>query len=361
MGLVVGPRSAVRRTEKEYLNMKAVVFESPNVMAVKDVPDPVPTAEQLLLRPIVAGICGTDRHLLAGGFMAKYPLIPGHEIIAEVVQGVSGSELVPGDLVAVDNTEVCGNCRYCRRGEPLYCESFYSRGCNAPGGFAELLVAPWYKCFDLEGLSADEAALTEPLACAVHGMDIIDLKPGSDVLLFGAGPTGLLLAQLLRSAGAWRVTVAAPTQRKLDLALQLGVDRVVRTSRQEPSSAIQELRALAPGGFDVVVDATGSPAVLAECPGLTRIGGTVVVYGVADEDAMVGVSPYDIFERELRIQGSFAQINCFDRALMALHSGRVRTDGIITDRFALNEFESALAAMRSSESIKVVIEPQRVA
>ncbi|MFV0406738.1 MAG: zinc-dependent alcohol dehydrogenase family protein [Propioniciclava sp.] len=337
--------------------MKAVVFEQAHTIAVKEVPDPVPEGDQVLLRPVLTGICGTDKHLLAGGFMAEYPLIPGHEIIAEVLQTHPDSDLRVGMTVAVDNTEVCGACQYCRRGELLYCENLYSRGCNAPGGFAELLVAPWYKCFDIGALTPTEAALTEPLACAIHGMDVIDLKAGSDVLLFGAGPTGLLLAQLLREAGAWRVTMAAPTQRKLDLALVLGVDQVVQIDREDPAAAIEGLRGLAPGGFDVVVDATGSPAILTECPALTRIGGTVVVYGVADEDARVPFSPYDIFERELRIQGSFAQINCFDRALMALTTGRVRTDGLITDRFGLDDFEKALEVMRDSNSIKVVIDP----
>ena len=339
--------------------MKAVVFEAPHQVTLADVPDPVPTAGQVLLKPLITGVCGTDRHLLAGGFMATYPLIPGHEIVAEVVETTAESNLAAGDLVAVDNTEVCQACYYCRRGKPLYCENFYSRGCNAPGGFAELMVAPWYKCFDIGGLAPEVAVLTEPLACAVHGMDVLDLDRGSDVLVFGSGPTGLLLAQLLRSAGAWRVTVAAPSRSKLDVALELGIDGVVQIDRANPAAALDELRGLAPKGFDAVVEATGSPAVLALCPGLTKIGGTVMVYGMADESATAPFEPYDLFSRELRVQGSFAQINCFDRALMALQTGRVRTEGILTDRFPLTDFEGALRAVASSASLKAVVEPQR--
>lgn len=336
--------------------MKAVVYEAPGVIEIKEVPDPVRAPGQVLIRPIQTGICGTDLHLLAGEFMAKFPLIPGHEVVGEVLEADPDGDLEVGTIVAVDNTEVCGFCENCRRGKPLFCENFYSRGCNAPGGFAELMVAPWYKCFDVKGLSPDVAVLTEPLSCAVHGTDIIDTPPGADVLIFGAGPTGLLLAQLLKTSGAWRVTVAAPTQRKLDLALEFGIDNVVETNRRDMGPSLQQLKKLAPSGFDVVVDATGAPSVLEICPQLTRIGGTIVVYGVADEDVRVPFSPYDIFNRELRVQGSFAQINCFDRALLALHTGRVQTQGIVTDRFPLSEFKEALATMKSSQSIKTVIE-----
>ncbi|MDQ6714908.1 MAG: 2-deoxy-scyllo-inosamine dehydrogenase, partial [Actinomycetota bacterium] len=100
------------------------------------------------------------------------------------------------------------------------------------------------------------------------------------------------------------------------------------------------------------------PSVLAQCTALTRTGGTVLVYGMADAGATVPFSPYEIFSRELRIQGSFAQIHCFDRALLELRTGRVRTDGIVTDRFGLASFPAALDAVAGSRTIKAVVEPQ---
>jgi len=337
--------------------MRAVVFDGPGTVSVRALADPEPGPGEVRVRPLLTGICGTDRHLLAGGFMATFPLVPGHEIVGEVESLGDGAEGVPvGTLVAVDNTDVCGACESCRRGKPLYCSRFRSLGCNAPGGFAELMTAPAAKCFPLDGLDPAVAVMTEPLACAVHGADVLGLRPGSDVLLFGAGPTGLLLAQLLMHGGAARITVAAPSEHKLEVARSVGVDETVPVDRADPAASTRRLREVAPSGFDVVVEATGAPSVLAICTGLTRTGGTVLVYGMADERAAVPFSPYQIFARELTVKGSFAQIHCFDRALLELRTGRVRTDGIITDRFQLDRFGEALEAVAGSRTIKAVVE-----
>ena len=189
-------------------------------------------------------------------------------------------------------------------------------------------------------------------------MDVLDLHPGSDVVIFGSGPTGLILAQLILHGGAARVVVAAPTPFKLDLARSYGVDETIQMDRSDPDAAIRRLRGLAPEGFDVVVDATGATSVIGRCLPITKTGGTFMVYGMADEDARVPFSPYDIFKRELTIKGSFAQTHCFDRALAYLRSGRVRTDGIITHTFGLGAFGDALQALRSDPAcLKAAIVP----
>jgi D-arabinitol dehydrogenase (NADP+) len=205
----------------------------------------------------------------------------------------------------------------------------------------------------------DVAVLAEPTACAVHGMDVLDLQPGADVVMVGSGPTGLLLAQLLLHGGAGRVTLAGPTEFKLALAKGYGVDRVVRVPRGNAAAAASALRDLAPGGYDVAIDATGAAAVVEQLPGLVRDGGTVVVYGMCDEGERVAWSPYEIFRRQLTVKGSFAQVNCFDRAMALLRSGRIRTDGLITHRFPLTGYARALDALRADPTcLKAVLEPQ---
>jgi D-arabinitol dehydrogenase (NADP+) len=338
--------------------MRAVVFTGPGELSITEVPEPAPRSGEVLLRPVLTGVCGTDLHLLAGGFLARYPLVPGHEIVAEVVAlGTEVESPPPGTLVAVDNTELCGRCDFCRAGQPLFCANFRSLGVNAPGGFAELMLARAEKCFPIEALDPLVAVMTEPLACAMHGADTLALAPGSDVLVFGAGPTGLLLAQLLLHGNAARLTVAAPSKAKLELARDFGVDHTVLVDRSDPAAATAELLDRAPLGYDAVVEATGSPAVLAGCLPLTRTGGTVLVYGVAAESDSWAISPYEVFARELTIKGSFAQTHCFGRALRALAGGRVRTEGIVTDVVPLSSFDQALAAVRSSERVKAVVVP----
>ena len=327
--------------------MKAVVYSGPREFSIHEVADPQPGPDEVVLRTHITGVCGTDLHIHDGGFFSAYPLIPGREIVGEVAWvGAGVDESLVGRLVAADNTDLCGHCYHCRRDEPLFCKNFRSLGVNAPGGFAERVLVQAAKCFPVDDLAPEIAVMTEPTACAVHGIDVLAPSPGSDVLVFGAGPTGLVLAQLILHGGAARVVVAAPTEFKLELARSFGVDETVRIDRVDPDPALEQLRTLAPEGFDIVVDATGAAAIVERCLPLVKIGGTFMIYGMADEEARVPFSPYDIFRRELTIKGSFAQTHCFDRAIAYLRSGRVRTEGIVTHRFSLDSYGEALGALR---------------
>lgn len=337
--------------------MKAVVFREGSKWAVEDVDTPVPGEGQALLKVLRTGVCGTDEHLLHGGFIAKLPLIPGHEMVGEVVELGPGADGPPiGTKVVVDNTITCGECGACSEGSPLFCENFISLGCNDAGAFAEYVVVRAGKTFPIGDLPVEVAAFTEPTACAMHGVDLLELKPASDVLIFGAGPTGLILSQLVRLAGAARVTVAAPTQSKLDLALEYGADAVVKMDRNDSSAAIAELRALAPRGFDAVIEATAAIPVFEMAIGLTKTGGTLMAYGVYAEDALAKVSPSEIFSREIRIQGSFAQNACIGRALFALQTGRIKTEGLATTVVGLNDFGKALDNLHDSSEVKTVVD-----
>jgi len=328
--------------------MRAVVYDAPRQFDLRTVATPQPAVGEVRLAVEIAGMCGTDLHIHNGGFFSKYPLTPGHEIVGHVdALGDQVESLTVGQLVAADNTVLCGRCSSCRRDEPLFCRNFYSLGVNGPGAFADYVIVGAEKCFPVDDLTPSMAVMTEPTACAIHGMDVLDMKPGSDVLLFGAGPTGLVLAQLLVHGGAARVTVAAPTEFKLALAREYGVDQTVRVNRADPAASLDVLGAKAPDGYDVVVEATGSVAVAEVCLPLVRDGGTVLIYGMADEKAVLPFHPYEVFRRELTIKGSFAQTHCFDRALAVLRSGRVRTDGIVTHEFPLADYDRALEALSS--------------
>jgi D-arabinitol dehydrogenase (NADP+) len=338
--------------------MRAVVYDRPEEFEVRELPVPEPGPGEVRLRVVVAGVCGTDLHLHEGEFGPTYPLIPGHEFVGEVVavgEGVDSNLL--GHRVVVDNTASCGRCLECRRARPAYCENLVAQGVNAPGGFAEQVLTDAARCFLVDDLDPEVAVLTEPVACVVHGLDILGLAPGSDVLLFGTGPTGLILTSLLSRSGAGRLTVAAPTASKLELARARGADEIVQMDRSDPAVAERRLHDLAPAGFDVVIDATGALSVLGLTLRLIRTGGTIFVYGMTAETAQWPVAPYEIFRRELVIKGSFAQQFSFDRSLSALRTGRVDTTGLITKRFGLDQYQEALAAVADSTVVKAVVVP----
>ena len=341
--------------------MKAVCYDHPRDHYVADLPDPEPGPGEVRLAVRVTGVCGTDLHLHEGEFGPAYPLIPGHEVVGEVVElgdGVTG--LATGQLVAVDNMVPCGGCDNCQRARPGFCRTLRAFGVNAPGGFAEYLVAPATFCHAVDDLDLDTAVLAEPLSCAVHGIDVLGLQQGSDVLLLGAGPTGLLLAQVLRSAGAGRITVASSTPFKLDLARAHGADETITARLTADAASAAPLRAGAPDGYDVVIDATGSVDAMGQGLTLLRTGGTMLVYGMAAEQARLPVNPYDVFRRELTVKGSFARNFGYDfaRAVLMLRTGRVRSEGFVTHRFGLGAYDAALRAVGSdTQCLKAVLQP----
>jgi D-arabinitol dehydrogenase (NADP+) len=340
--------------------MKAVVYDAPRHYAVKEIPKPEARAGEVRIKVNQVGVCGTDLHIHHGDFNAVFPLIPGHELVGTVDDlGEDVTRFRVGEQVTVNPNIYCGTCDYCLAGRLILCSNMKGLGSNYPGFFAEYVTVSEDLVFSVEGIDPDTAVFTEPAACAMHGLESLQLRPGSTALVFGAGPTGLLLAQLIKSGGASSVTVAAPTQFKLDTARDLGVDRTVLIDRNDMDGNREKLlEASGADGYDYVVEATGSTAIGDICVSLTRNGGTVLVYGVTRADETVTFHPFDVFRREITIKGSFAEMTSFGAAIRALRSGRARTDGIITHRFSLDDYDKALDALAHDRGVhKVVIVP----
>ncbi|GAA4537092.1 zinc-dependent alcohol dehydrogenase family protein [Pseudonocardia xishanensis] len=339
--------------------MRAIRYDHAVDHYLADLPDPEPAPGEVRIAVRATGVCGTDVHLHEGEFGPVYPLTPGHEVVGEVVElgdGVTG--LRTGQTVAVDNMVPCGACDNCQRAQPAFCRTLRAFGVTAPGGFAQFMVAPATRCHPVDDLDLDTAVLAEPLSCAIHGLDVLGPQAGADVLLLGAGPTGLILTQVLRSGGAGRLTVAASTEFKLELARGYGADETVRVRLTPDAESVAQLRKAAPDGYDVVIDATGSIDAMGHAVGLLRNGGTMLVYGMAGEQQQLPISPYEIFRRELTITGSFARSYGFDRAVRMLRTGRVRADGFVTHRFGLDGYGEAIrTVVHDSSCLKAVVEP----
>jgi D-arabinitol dehydrogenase (NADP+) len=340
--------------------MRALVYRAPEKFSIEEVPKPVPGPRDVLIRVRACGICKTDVHIHRGRFIARFPLTPGHEFAGEVEEvGREVREFKPGSRVTADNTELCGSCYYCRRNQPLYCENFLSHGCNLPGGFAEYVLIKEEKVFRIpDHLSFEEAAFTEPTACVVHSLDVARPEPASDALIFGAGPAGLILAQALKHSGVGKLVVVAPNEFKLGLAKRLAADEVVKVDRRDPSVGQKELLEICPKGYDIIFEATGDPSVVERAISLAKMGGKVVVFGVAPEEARISVSPYEIYKREIKLIGTFAQTHCFERALELLSTGKVKVRELITHTFPLEEYAKALnVVLTERNALKVMIKP----
>ena len=343
--------------------MRAVVYDEPGSFSVLDVPEPEPGTGMVRVRMTAAGMCGTDLHLHEGQFLANFPLTPGHETVGVVdavgegaVDG-TGAELVIGQQVVVNPNSSCRVCEYCNEDRPWLCEGFAGIGSSTPGGFAEFVLVPGAQVFDATGIDLDLAVFAEPSACIAHLIDRLDPLRGCSVVVLGAGPTGVLLTQFLLFGGAPSVVLADPNEFKLAVASSLASIGTFVMTRDDAAGSMDALVAEF-GAFDVVIDATGRANVIEELPRLARNGGRIVYYGVADESDLVRISPFEIFRRELTIMGSFTEVDSFPDALAAFRAGAIRTDGLITHRFTVDEYASALETMRTDRSAhKIVITP----
>ncbi|MDT5011807.1 MAG: hypothetical protein QOH57_3424 [Mycobacterium sp.] len=331
--------------------MRAVVLNRPNDFAIAEVPDPAPTAAEVVIRVRATGICGTDLHIVDGEFPpTPYPIIPGHEFAGEVVAvGADVNYLSIGNRVAVDPSLFCGHCSACQRERGNLCEHWGAIGDTVNGAFAEYVAVPAANAFPIpDSMPFADAALVEPVACAVHGLRRLDMTAGSSLLVVGAGTMGLLLAQLARRTGAAMLTVVDTDPSRRDLATKLGFDT---------ATSIPEALNVYPAGYDYVVEATGVEAAGQAALQAVARGGTFMVFGVAPESAKLEVSPFRVYNDEISIVGSMAVLHTFPAALRMLASGAVDTGVMVSHTFGLDGFADALQTVRGRAGLKVQITP----
>lgn len=329
--------------------MRAAVITSPGQVEVTTVPDPSPGPRDVVVAVAGCGICGTDLHILEGEFAPTLPVVPGHEFAGEVVEvGQDVTEVAVGDQVAVDPSLHCGECYYCRRGRGNLCERWNAIGVTTPGGAADFAVAPVANCFRLGmGIATADAALVEPLSCAVRGFDVLQPQLGDHYLIYGAGTMGLMMMELAKRAGAASVSMVDLNPTRLKTARELGCSATVASADEVDRSR----------GWDVVIDCTGVVAAIED--GLARVGrgGTFQQFGVSHEKAVARFEPYRIYNQEIRIVGSMAVLHSFERAGELLQAGFLRPDVMISDRFDLEDYPKALEQFKQGIGRKIQVQP----
>ena len=330
------------------LSVKAVVIPQKETIEVASVPDPAPGPREVVVEVAGCGICGTDLHILQGEFAPSLPLVPGHEFAGEVVAaGAEVRGLREGDRVAVDPTLYCGECRQCRHGRFNLCERWSAIGVTVSGGAAQFAAAPEPNCVKLpDGIDPRDAALIEPLSCAVRGYDVLRMQLAEHVLIYGSGTMGLMMLQLAKRSGAASVDIVDVNPSRLDAARTLGV-----------SAAATSADELERGRWDVVIDCTGVVAAIQDGLGRVARGGTFLQFGVTDYDARVTIDPYRIYNQEITITGSMAIRHSFERAAELFLGGLLDPEIFISDRLALDDYAEAIDRMRRGAGRKIQVLP----
>jgi 2-desacetyl-2-hydroxyethyl bacteriochlorophyllide A dehydrogenase len=340
--------------------MRALVIESPGQAASREVPTPVPGPGEVLIRVAAAGLCGTDLHIYRGEYMALYPIIPGHEFSGTVAAcGPGIDDLVPGQRVTADPNIFCHQCVYCRRQMHNQCLNLRAIGVNTDGAFAEYVVVPRGVVYPIGDLPFEQAAFIEPVSCVVYAMQRARPAPGDNVLLFGAGPMGCLLTQVLAHNGAGQVVVVDRAESRLALAGRLGAHHTILVEDSGPDTQPDaRVLQLAPRGYDFVIDATGVPAVVEAAFGYLGPRGTMFVFGVCPNDAQIRLNPYQVFRNDWRIIGSFALCYTFQEALSLLRSRVVQVEPLVSHRLSLGKAADAFTTIqRDPQRMKIVIQP----
>ncbi|PSK60722.1 D-arabinitol dehydrogenase 1 [Elsinoe australis] len=228
--------------------------------------------------------------------------------------------------------------------------------CPAQGGFAEYCKYPAKLLHKIGNLPALEAILIEPAACATHGIERMAPKVGSSALLFGCGPTGLLLAQLLRMNGVAHLTIASKGGPKLDLARKMNIaDTFIHISDDDAQSDMDALLKQNPHGFDLVIEATGAAPVLEQAIYFVRKSGTLVVYGVYDDKVKIAWPPSRIWTYEITILASFCSTLKFPAVLEYVRTDKLRLGGIVTDTYRIEQWAECLEAVRKQQVVKAAI------
>ena len=338
--------------------MRAAVFPSPGACDIIERETPVPAEGQALVRVQASGLCGTDLHIYRGQFPAEFPLIAGHEfagLVEDIGSGVT--HLRPGDRVTIDPNLPCGACRPCRRGLTHLCRRLSAIGVTLPGGFATHCLVPARQAYKVpKDMPFDVAAMTEPVACCLHGIERARIRPGDVVALIGAGMIGLLLLQLALLRGASSVIVSELSPEKRDRALKLGASQVVDPRTEDLTKVVKD--ATENLGADVVIECVGSEATAQQAVELVGDGGTVLSFGVAPPEAQIAINPYDIYRREITLTGSFTNPFTHAPALALLASRRLQVTDLISHHLPLEELLTGLELLEAGNATKIMIEPR---
>ena len=330
-------------------------------LGLADVPEPTAGPGQALIAVRAAGICGTDLHILHDEYATRPPVVIGHEIAGEVAavgEGVAG--IAPGDRVTTETYfHVCGACRHCRAGAPNLCPERRSIGSAENGGFAPLVVVPARNVRHLpDHVGFVAGALTEPLACVVHGaLELPKVTAGDVAVVAGPGAIGLLTLQAARAAGATVVLLGTAADRhRLALGERLGAAATVEVGAQDPWPVVAGLT----GGWgaDIVYECSGAGPSALGLLSLVRRRGQYAQIGLFGKPVAWDLD--QVCYRELTVTGSNASVpSAWDTALRLLAAGTVQTEPLVSDVLPLSEWATAFARFERKDGVKLVLEPGR--
>ena len=333
--------------------MKASVYLGPEQVEAREIDEPKRGEDEVLIRVVRAGLCGTDLHIYQGHMdqRVEIPLVMGHEMCGEIVDAPTGADFAVGDRVVVEPTVACGACPACRRGYGHICQNLNFLGIDSPGAFQALWNAPVNRLHRVpDALDDDAGALIEPLAVAVHDVRRARVELGDRAVVIGGGPIGMLVAMAARLDGA-EVVISEVNPFRLAKAGELGF-QTVNPLEVDLLNYVEDWTEGA--GADLVFEVSGSTPGAKVMTDLVRVRGTIVLVGVHAEPPPVDLQRF--FWRELHLVACrvYEPVD-FERAIRLAASGAVDVKALVTDTLPLDDAAKGFEQMMSGGKVMKVL------
>ena len=341
--------------------MRSAVFYGKHDLRVEEASVPQVGSQDVLIQVKACGVCGTDVHIYEGDKGAAEvtpPTILGHEfsgVIAKVGEEVTEFQI--GERVCIDPNCYCGSCEPCRNGVAHYCQHMIGYGTTVNGGFAEYCAVNERQVYRLgDHTTFEQGAMTEPVACCLHGMDLCQVRPGHQVAVIGGGMIGLLMVQLAKLAGAAKVALLEPVQSKREVGRKLGADVCIDPIREDAKARLKEAGMT---WINTVIECVGRPSTIQQAIDLAGNKAVVMMFGLTKPDETISVKPFEIFQKELELKASYINPYTQKRALDLIDSGRLDVSSMVYEVAGLDALEDVLGKPELRANGKYIISPEK--
>ncbi len=340
--------------------MKAAVFYGANDLRIMEVEKPAPGADEVLIKVMACGVCGTDVHIFGGDegcFPTPAGTILGHEFagVVEAV-GLQVKRIKAGDRVCVDPNKLCNECYYCKSGIGHFCEEMTGIGTGVNGGFAQYCAVPQSQVYKIaDTTSYEAAAMAEPVACCVHGIDMCHISCGDTVAIIGGGMIGMIMLQLAKISGAGKLIMIEPVEAKREIARKLGADLCIDPIKENVKEvlAAQDIKRIS-----CVIECVGKTRTIEQAIDIAGKNSVVMMFGLTAPEDQISVKPFKIFKKEIVLKASFINPYTQKRALELIDNGKIDVSSIVYGFESLEKLPEILSCGELRAKGKFIINPQ---
>ncbi len=340
--------------------MKAAVFYGKENINIEQVEKPKLKEDEILIKVHACGICGTDVHIFngdEGAAQSPAGTILGHEFAGEVTEiGSKVTDIKVGDRVCVDPNKLCNHCYYCKSGLGNFCDNMIGIGTTVNGGFAEYCVVPEGQAYTIaDSISYEEAAMTEPVSCCLHGIDLCDINCGDTVAVIGGGMIGMIMLQLAKLKGANELILIEPVEEKRIMAQSLGADLVIDPYQEDVNMVLQKNNI---NRINTVIECVGNLKTLKMAIDIAGKKSTVMMFGLTKPDEKLSIYPFEMFRKEITLKASFINPYTQRRALSLIELKKIDVKSMIYGLVSLDELSDILKNPERKNKGKYIVNPQ---